>query len=94
MRRSYAEWWWVKGFPSTLAGWVIFYLFVMAETLIIVWAFIQTDIPQGVANVLIAIVSGFLGLLTGRAMEIASNASVKTETTTTTVSPPEDAGKP
>ena len=48
------------------------------------WLLKGEDLPQGVANIMIAVVSGFLGLLTGRAMEIQSNSTVKTETIVTT----------
>lgn len=59
----------MRGLPSTLAGWIVFDLFLLGVIVVVAWMVMGTDLPQGVANVIIAIVSGFLGLLTGRAME-------------------------
>jgi len=76
--------------PSTLAGWIVAYLFLLGISVIVAWVTTGLDLPQGVANVIIAIVSGFLGLLTGRAMEVPSNSKVTTDSKTTTVTEPEE----
>jgi len=79
----------MRGLPSTLAGWIVFDLFLLGVIVVGAWVSTGLDLPQGVANVIIAIVSGFLGLLTGRAMEVPSNSKVTTDSTTTTVTEPE-----
>ena len=62
--------------PSTLSGWIVLYLFLIVETVLVVWAVGSAkDIPQGVANVVVAVVSGFLGILTGQALHGAKDGS-------------------
>lgn len=58
----------MKGLPSTLAGWIVFYLFLITVAVLIAWVVIQKDIPQMVGNVLSGVIGGFLGVLTGKNM--------------------------
>lgn len=58
----------MKPYPSTLAGWIVFYLFLMVIGVLVVWVVTREDIPQMVGNVLSGVIGGFLGVLTGKTM--------------------------
>ncbi len=77
----------MKLLPSTLAGWIVFDLFWLVVAVLFSWIYKGEDLPQGVANIVIAVVSGFLGLLTGKAMETQSGSTVTTDSTTTVTTP-------
>lgn len=54
--------------PSTIGGWVIFYLFLIALSAMAYSLFTGKDIPQGTAGIVGSVVAGYLGLITGQAM--------------------------
>ena len=71
----------MRGVPSTLAGWIVLYLFLIVVAVIAAWVITGLDLPQGVANIVVAVVSGYIGILTGRMLEQLGGESKITTTT-------------
>lgn len=61
--------------PTTIAGWVVFYLFSLGIAVLATYVLTREDIPPVIANIVVAIVSGFLGFLTGQAERKPTNSS-------------------
>jgi len=62
----------MKMLPSTLAGWIVFYLWMICIMVLGAWVLTREDIPQMVGTVLTGVVSGYLGVLTGKNMNAAT----------------------
>ena len=54
--------------PTTLAGWIIFYLFLLAIAVLGSWVLTGKDIPQMTGNIMSGVIGGFLGFLTGQSV--------------------------
>mgnify|MGYP001575519314 CR=1 FL=1 len=78
----------MKGLPSTLAGWVTFYLFLIAVVVVVAWVSTGVDLPQAVSSILSMIAGGFLTLLTGKAIEQLAGTKTTIDSTTTVETPP------
>ncbi len=63
----------MKLLPSTLSGWLIFYLFLMVVGCLVFVAATGKDLPQMAGNVVTAVVSGYLGFLKGSGAEPPSD---------------------
>lgn len=69
--------------PKTLSGWIILSLSAIAIALIIADV-LHGAISQATKDILLVIVGGLVGTLTGKGMETPTNAQTSTTQTTTT----------
>lgn len=73
--------------PTTLAGWIVFYLFLITMLVLGAWILTGKDVPQMTGNVITGVIGGFLGFLTGQGVSYPKDPKVSTNTETTVTTP-------
>lgn len=73
--------------PTTLAGWIVFYLFLITMLVLGSWLWTGRDVPQMTGNILTGVITGFFGFVTGQGVSYPKNSEVKTDSTTTVTTP-------